>query len=100
MLYNSFSTDPKNYQQNPFFILYNEYRGIMRIFYYATDSFVQTSSNVVDNLSIISPYPVKMFNFADKEIVKGNDTRTSLRHIQPKPFDGFQPLASQRWYMA
>ncbi len=100
LLYNSFSTDPKNYQQNPFFILYNEYRRVMRIFYYATDSFVQTSSNVVDNLSIISPYPVKMFNFADKEIVKGNDTRTSLRHIQPKPFDGSQPLASQRWYMA
>lgn len=100
LLYNSFSTDPENYQQNPFFILYNEYRGIMRIFYYVTDSFIQTSSNVVDNLSIISSFPVKMLNFADKEIVKGSDTRTSLQHIQLKPFDGSLPLASQRWYMA
>lgn len=100
LLYNSFSTDPNIYQQNPFFILYNEYRGIMRIFYYATDSFVQTSSNIIDNLSIVSSHSVKMFNFADKEIINGNDTKTSLQHIQPKPFDGSMPLASHRWYMA
>ncbi len=99
MLYNSFSTDPTVYQPNPFFILYNKYRGIMRIFYYATDSFIQTSSNVIDNLSIISSHPTKMFNFTDKEIVGGSYGRNSLQHIQPKPFDGSMPVASHRWYM-
>ena len=100
LLYNSFSTDPKVFQQNPFFILYNKYRGIMRVFYYATDSFVQTSSNVIDNLSILSSYPVKMFTYADQQIINGRISRTSLQHIQPKPFDGSLPLASHRWYMA
>lgn len=99
LLYNSFSTDPKVYQQNPYFILYNKYRGIMRIFYYATDSFVQTSSNIIDNLSIVSSHPTKMFNYTDKEIVDGGSNRNSLQHIQPKPFDGSLPLAAHRWYM-
>ena len=99
LLYNSFSTDPKVYQPNPYFILYNKYRGIMRIFYYATDGFVQTSSNVIDNLSIISSHPTRMFNYTDKEIIDAGSNRNSLQHIQPKPFDGSLPLASHRWYM-
>lgn len=99
MLYNSFTTDPKAYQPNAFFVLYNKYRGIMRIFYYVTDSFIQTSSNVIANLSIISSHPTRMFNYTDKEIVDGRSGRSSLQHIQPKPFDGSMPVASHRWYM-
>ncbi|MFZ1236138.1 MAG: hypothetical protein WAR39_03910 [Prevotella sp.] len=100
LLYNSFTTDSEKFASNPYFILYNKYRGIMRVFYYITDSFITTSSNIIDKLSISSFKPTKMFNFADREIVNGSDTRSSLSHIQPKPFDGSMPVTSHRWYMA
>ena len=100
LLYNSFTTNPNHFSQSPYFILYNKYRGIMRIFYYVTGSFIQTSSNIIDNLSIASEVHVNMFCFADNEIINGDDNRSSLQHIQPKPFDGSLPVSSYRWYMA
>lgn len=100
LLYNSFSANPNVFLPNPFFILYNKYRGIMRVFYYVTDSFIQSSSNVLDNLSIMSLHSTKMFNFADAEIIDAKSRRSSLQHIQPKPSDGSMPVASHRWYMS
>lgn len=101
LLYNSFTSDANLYTPNPFFVLYNKYRGIMRIFYYATDPFITSSSNIIDNLSIISDhYSSSIFNLADQPIINGAQNRKNLTHIQPQPFDGSKPVASHRWYMA
>lgn len=101
LLYNSFTSDANLYTPNPFFVLYNKYRGIMRIFYYATDPFITSSSNIIDNISIISDhYSSSIFNLADQPIINGAQNRKNLTHIQPQPFDGSKPVASHRWYMA
>lgn len=81
LLYNSFTSDANLYTPNPFFVLYNKYRGIMRIFYYATDPFITSSSNIIDNLSIISDhYSSSIFNLADQHIIQVNKVH------QQKPF--------------
>ena len=53
LLYNSFNIEESSLV-NPYFILYNKYRGIMRIFFYTTTSFVASSSYIQDGISIIS----------------------------------------------
>lgn len=100
LLYNSFTTDATKYASNPYFVIYNKYRGIMRVFYYVTTEFITTSSFVMDNLHIISRYPIRMFSFADNVLVNGSNTRVELTHIQPKASDGSLPVASHKWYMA
>lgn len=100
LLYNSFTKDPNAFTSNPYFILYNKYRGLMRIYYYVTDGFITTSSSVIDKIYIDSRKYIKLFSFADKEIIDNLESRYSLQHIQPKPYDGSMPVSAHRWYMA
>lgn len=46
MLYNAFSSEASSIVNNPFFVLYNKYRGTMRIYLYITTPFVATSSYI------------------------------------------------------
>lgn len=101
LLYNTFTTDATKFTPNPYFVLYNKYRGTMRIYYYITDSFITTSSNVIENLSLFSgDYNSYLLNYADCEAIDNSDIRTSIQRIQSKPLDGSMPVAAHRWYMA
>ena len=100
MLYSSFTDKGTSPLQNPYFILYNKYRGLMRVYLYITTQFVTTSSYLQDGLSVNSIYKnVKLLNFLGRETVDGTSSRTSYQQIQPAPMDGGGPLAANKWYM-
>lgn len=44
LVYNTFDSKSQGNLINPYFVLYNKYRGIMRIFLYTTTQFVGSSS--------------------------------------------------------
>lgn len=99
LMYSTFTTEGTAPLVNPYFILYNKYRGIMRIFYYLTTSFVAPSSYITSSLSIISNRPTSLLNFMGAEIVDNSIKQNNFSQILPPPMDGSSPLSSNRWYM-
>lgn len=98
LLYNSFDVNMPQLI-NPYFILYNKYRGLMRIYLYVTTQFVASSSYIQDGLSIVSNKPTTMLNFLGEEVIDPSTKKKSYLQIQPAPYDGSYPLASNKWYM-
>ncbi len=100
LMYNSFDPNSPGPLINPYFVLYNKYRGLMRIFFYTTTQFYHSSSNLQDGISIISSHNTSLLNFVGKETVDVRTTPTkSYSQIHPKPADDTPPLASNKWYM-
>lgn len=99
LMYNTFDANATAPLVNPYFILYNKYRGIMRIYLYLTTSFVTTSSYIQDGISVISKHNTTLFNFLGQEVVDLDKKTTQYSQMQPAPFDGSLPLAANRWYM-
>lgn len=100
LLYSTFNPNTTGPLVNPYFILYNKYRGIMRIFLYTTTQFVAQSSNIQDALSIISTHPTTLFRFLGDDTIDASLPVPSVyEQIQPIPFDGSLPLAANKWYM-
>lgn len=100
MLYSTFTDKGTSPLQNPYFILYNKYRGLMRVYLYITTQFVTTSSYLQDGLSVNTTRgDIKLLNFLGREAVDGTSSRTSYQQIQPAPMDGSRPLATNKWYM-
>lgn len=100
LMYNSFDPFSPGTLTNPYFVIYNKFRGLMRIFLYITTQFYSPSSYLQDGISIISTYNTQLLNFVGKEII---DTEIapikSYSQLHPKPVDGSYPLASNKWYM-
>jgi hypothetical protein len=70
LVYNTFSTI--SIPDNWYFILYNRYRGILRMYYYIPrDANYITSANILDKLATEGSYAASspMLNFADQEVV-------------------------------
>lgn len=99
LLYNTFDIDAPGQLVNPYFVLYNKYRGIMRIYLYITTQFVTPSSYIEDGISVISTYQTSILNFLGNEIIDGEVCQKSYSQVQPQPLDGSLPLASNKWYM-
>lgn len=99
LLYNTFDANASGPLVNPYFILYNKYRGLMRIYLYTTTQFVSPSTYIVDGLSVVSNRSTSMLNFLGTDIVDPAKAQTSFSQIEPAPSDGSQPLASNKWYM-
>lgn len=100
LMYSSFNPNAPGPLVNPYFILYNKYRGLMRIFLYTTTQFYAPSSYLQDGISIISNYNTSLLNFVGKSVVNAAETPTkSYSQIQPRPTDGSYPLGSNKWYM-
>lgn len=99
MLYNTFTSSSSYNLVNPYFVLYNKYRGIMRIFFYITTDFVTTSSYLQDGISIISSSKTSLLNFLGDELVDINNDKNSYVQLQPAPLGGARPLAANKWYM-
>lgn len=98
LLYNSFDQNAPGPLVNPYFVLYNKYRGIMRIFLYVTTSFVTTSSYLQDGISVVSAQS-SLLNFLGNDIIDATKNINSYNEVQPSSNDGALPLASNRWYM-
>ena len=99
LMYNSFNPMSPGPLVNPYFVIYNKYRGLMRIFLYTTTQFYSPSSYLEDGISIVSSYNTSLLNYLGEIFIDVDKPNKSYSQIQPKPADGSYPLASNRWYM-
>jgi len=99
LVYSTFDPNASGMLVNPYFILYNKYRGVLRIYLYTTTQFVQPSTYLQDGLNIISSGETTMLNFLGNDVVDISTNKNSYSQMQPKPMDGSYPLASNKWYM-
>jgi hypothetical protein len=95
LVYNTFS--PTELSKNPFFMLYNEYRGLLRVYQYVNDLGTFAQSTYMQDGIFNSNLNVKLLNFADKEIVNASSNIQRVDRVQPKPFND-SPLANNKWY--
>lgn len=93
LVYNTFNPNASGHLRNPYFILYNKYRGIMRIFLYITTEFVTPSTYIQDNLSIVSSYDTPLLNFMGTDLIDGLTRNKSFSQNQATQ------LAANKWYM-
>lgn len=98
LLYSTFSTSGPQIA-NPYFILYNKYRGIMRIYSYVTTPFAVSSSYLQDGITVVGSTPRSLLSYLGEEIVDVNDKPSSYMQMQGAPTDGSAPFASNKWYM-
>jgi hypothetical protein len=99
LVYNTFDPNASGTLINPYFILYNPYRGLMRIYFYVTTQFVYPSTYIVDGLTMVSSANTSMLNFLGADVVNYSHNKSNYSQIEPAPADGSQPLASNKWYM-
>ena len=99
LLYSTFDPNSSGEIKYPYFILYNKYRGLMRIFYYTTGDIIAASTYLQDGLTINSSNKTSLLNFLGEEIVDASQHKMQYQQIQPAPLDGSMPLAGRRWYM-
>lgn len=99
LLYNTFDSNAPGPLQNPYFVLYNKYRGTIRFYLYLTTQFVTSSSYLQDGISIVSNQPTSLLNFLGNNVVDVTAHTSQYDQIQQSPVDGSSPLATNRWYM-
>ncbi len=98
LVYSTFDSSAPGPIENPHFILYNKYRGLLRIYFHLTTPFVQTSSYLQDGVNILGSSS-SLLNFCGNCLVDVNEEITSFSQVQPEPKDGSRPLATNKWYM-
>ena len=94
LVYNTFDPNAERLS-NPYFVLYNKYRGTLRFFLYVTTPFVVPSSYVMDGISMNSATPTSLFNFLGKEVVDATKNETQYSQIQHMPYDGTDKRTAQ-----
>ncbi|WP_462353492.1 hypothetical protein [Alistipes timonensis] len=99
LLYSTFDSNAPGPLQNPYFVLYNKYRGTIRFYLYLTTQFVTSSSYLQDGISVVSNQPTSLLNFLGNEVVDATAHISQYDQIQQSPTDGSSPLATNRWYM-
>ncbi|WP_321332120.1 hypothetical protein [uncultured Bacteroides sp.] len=99
LMYSLFDSTAPGQLIDPYFILYNKYRGIMRIFFYITTELVIPSSYLQDGISIVSDQQTSMFNFLGQDIIDATANKSQYYQMQPAPIDGSLPLEINRWHM-
>jgi hypothetical protein len=85
--------------ENPYFILYNRYRGLMRVFLYLTGSFAVPSDYLTDGLTLVSNTSSQMLAYTGNIFVDLTQPHTSFTQIEKAPSDGSRPMAPNKWFM-
>lgn len=101
LVYSTFSSKSTAPLSNPYFVLYNVYRGLLRIYLYVTTPFVNSSTYLSDCLYIETGAGIEtnMLDYLGGGMVDKKADKSRYRQIQPAPLNGGAPLASERWYM-
>lgn len=86
---------------DPYFVLYNVYRGTLRIYFFLTNPYLGESTYLHDVLTLnsVGGATSSVLNYLGAEIVDMSTNSTMFGQIQPKMLNGSAPLASRRWYM-
>lgn len=100
LLYNTFDANASGPLVNPYFVLYNKYRGVLRIYLYLTTQFVVSSSYLQDGISVVSNHQTSLLSYLGKEIIDPEEryATTDYIQIQGSP-DNISPMAANKWYM-
>lgn len=101
LMYNTFTSEAPGPLINPYFMLYNKYRGLLRVYLYVTTQFITTSNSLKDGLQIVTPGKTSVLNFLDKSVVdiSQRDYTTYFSQIRSTPENIPSPVASNKWYM-
>ncbi|MCM1300741.1 MAG: hypothetical protein NC226_03350 [Bacteroides cellulosilyticus] len=101
LIYNTFDTNASGPLVNPYFILYNKYRGILRVYLYITTQFITTSHSLQDGLQIVSSFQTSILRFLNKSIIDITDNNHSSYFTQVHPYSENEssPVAANKWYM-
>ncbi len=96
LVYSTFT--PSTAAINPYFILYNKYRGLMRIFIYVNNSSFASSSYLQDGITLANNQ-YSILNFAGFDVIDASQKQTRFDKVEPAPKDGTAPFATFKWYM-
>lgn len=101
LLYSTFTPYATAPLVNPYFVLYNVYRGTLRIYLYITTSFVATSTYLQDGISIVytAGTQTHLLNYLSGQVIDNSRRNPRFNQIQAKLNGVNAPLASNRWYM-
>jgi len=99
LVYNSFDPNSPGPLEDPYFILYNRYRGLMRIYFFITSQISANSDYLVDGLTASTSGTTSLLNFLGNDIVDVSQNQLSYSQIEQGPPDGSAPLATRKWYM-
>lgn len=100
LLYSTFSST--TYTQRPYFILYNKYRGLMRIYHYNDNSTLTTSSKVLAGINWEGNGigNNKVLGYLGNAIININSNNTSHYSVEPSPKNSSElPVSPYKWYM-
>lgn len=86
---------------DPYFMLYNVYRGTLRVYFYLTSQYIGESTYLKDGLSLSCENGVtsNLLNYLPGGVVDTNNNIITFSQLQPKMYTGGAPLAGRRWYM-
>lgn len=96
LVYSTFTYS--EYTNNPYFILYNKYRGLMRIFIYVNNSSFAASSYLQDGITLVNNQ-YSILNFAGFDIIDASQKQLRFDKVESAPKDGSAPFATFKWYM-
>lgn len=100
LLYSTFDANASAPLENPYFILYNKYRGIMRIVLYLTSPIIGYSAGYFEEcLSVPSGSNTPVLNFMDNDIVDGDAKPVAQTRLHSYRIPiGASSLAYYKWY--
>ncbi len=101
LVFNTFDADAPGPLANPYFILYNKYRGLLRIYLYITTQFITTSQSLQDGLSVITLHQTSLLRFLNKTTIDITDKNhiSYFTQLHPSSQNAPSPVASNKWYM-
>lgn len=86
---------------DPYFVLYNVYRGTLRFYFFLSNPYIGESTYLQDALYLNHTTGISsnILNYLGSEIVDVSNNTAQFNQIQPKMLNGAAPLAGRRWYM-
>ena len=98
MVYSTFkSSGPKLI--DPYFVLYNKYRGTLRVYVYINSLTYTPSTYLQYSLMINGSDNTSILNFLGNEIIDQSKNPKSYNAVMQEPLNGGAPAMNNQWYM-
>ena len=84
---------------DPYFVLYNVYRGTLRVYMYV-NSLSYTSSSYLENSIMVNGSETStILDFLGGDMIVPENYTKAFNSIMPKPLNGGAPAMNNQWYM-